>query len=65
MDGTVLRNLLQEILPPDLITSLAQELGVISRERKRDIVLQVASLVLSNGSDDSGRLADAYRRYVA
>ena len=63
MNGTLLRKTLQEILPSDLIVELAQELGVITRQRKRDIVAQVAALVLSTGRDDSGRFADAYRRY--
>lgn len=63
MDGTILRETLQSILPELLIEKAAEDLGVIERDRKRDIVKLVESLVLSAGSDDSGVLADAFKRY--
>lgn len=63
MNGIVLRATLQEILPASLIAQTAEELGVIERERKREIVKLVYSLVLSAGSDDSGVLAEALKRY--
>ena len=63
MDGTILKESLQAILPQSVIETFAERLGVIERERKRDIVKLVYSLVLSAGSDDSGVLAEAMKRY--
>ncbi len=63
MDGTILRETLQSILPESFIENEAEKLGVIKRSRKREIVKLVQSLVLSAGSDDSGVLADALKRY--
>lgn len=63
MDGTILRETLQAILPESDIEYYAEKLGVIERARKRDIVALVYSLVLSAGSDDSGVLAEAMKRY--
>ena len=63
MDGTILRETLQAILPESIIEQYAEKLGVVERSRKRDIVKLVYSLVLSAGSDDSGVLADAMKRY--
>ena len=63
MDGTILRETLQAILPEKVIERFAEKLGVIGRVRKREIVKLVYSLVLSAGSDDSGVLAEAMRRY--
>ena len=63
MDGIILLRTLQAILPESVIEEFSEKLGVITRERKRDIVKLVYSLVLSAGSDDSGALADAMKRY--
>jgi putative transposase len=63
MDGTILRETLQAILPASLIEEAAEELGVVERDRKLEIVKLVYSLVLSAGSDDSGVLAEAFKRY--
>lgn len=63
MDGTILRETLQAILPAEVIEKAAEEHGVVERVRKREIIKLVYALVLSAGSDDSGVLADAYRRY--
>lgn len=63
MDGTILRETLQAILPTSVIEQAAEELGVVERVRKREIVKLVYALVLSAGSDDSGVLADAMKRY--
>jgi hypothetical protein len=46
-----------------LLSNMQKSLGVVERSRKRDIVKLVYSLVLSAGSDDSGVLADAMKRY--
>ena len=37
---------------------------LVARVRKLDVVAQVVSLVLTAGSDDSGRQADAYSQYL-
>ena len=63
MDGTILRETLQAILPASLIMETAEELGVVERARKLEIVKLVYSLVLSAGSDDSGVLAEALKQY--
>jgi hypothetical protein len=63
MNGTILRETLQAILRKDEINEAAREIGVVVRERKLDVEKLVTSLVLSAGSDDSGVLADAMRRY--
>ncbi len=63
MDGTILKETLQAILPQSVIEKLAEKCGVIERARKRDIVKLVYALVLSGGSDDSGVFADAMKRY--
>jgi hypothetical protein len=63
MNGTILLETLQGVLPKDVIAQEASDLGVVLRGRKLDVPRLVDSLVLSNGSDDSGVLADAMRRY--
>jgi len=63
MDGTILKETLQAILPESTIEKFAEKLGVTQRARKREIVKLVYSLVLSAGSDDSGVLAEAMKRY--
>ena len=62
MNGTILRETLQAILPIETINDLASWHGVVERDRKLDVPSLVVALVLTVGSDDSGRLADAYRR---
>lgn len=63
MNGKSLRETLQAVLPDEEIEATARAVGVVMRERKLDIAKLVGSLVLSNGSDDSGVLAEALRRY--
>ena len=63
MNGMILLETLQAILPESIIEKVAEKLDVVTRERKREIVKLVYSLVLSAGSDDSGVLADALKRY--
>jgi len=64
VNGTTLLQTLQAILPASRIEEAARDHGVITRKRKLDIVTLVRALVLSAGSDDSGKLADARRRYL-
>jgi hypothetical protein len=63
MDGTILRETFQGIITESIIEKYAEGLGVVVRCRKRDIVKLVNSLILSAGSDDSGVLAEAMKRY--
>lgn len=63
MDGTIIRETLQAILPQTVIERFAEKLGVIERSRKLEIVKLVYALVLSAGSDDSGVLAEAMKQY--
>ncbi|RLC43564.1 MAG: IS4 family transposase [Candidatus Coatesbacteria bacterium] len=63
MDAAILCDTLQAILPDRMIEAAAMEHGVIARQRKLEIVKLVRALVLNAGSDDSGTLADAFRRY--
>jgi hypothetical protein len=63
MDGTILRETLQAVLPETVIETFAAKLGVVERVRKREILKLVYSLVLSAGSDDSGVLAEAMKQY--
>lgn len=65
LDGTILRHTLQAILPAAVIEHEARALGVVERPRKLDVTALVRALVLSEGCEDSGRLADAFRRYQA
>ena len=64
MNGTILREVLQTIFPISLLLEQARRFNVIQRDRKVDLVALIISLVLNTGSDDSGRLADVYRRYI-
>ena len=63
MNGNTLRESFNLFLPADRIRDQAKELGVVSRERKREIVTLIWALVLTAGSDDSGRLADVHTTY--
>jgi len=63
MDGMVFLETLQAVLPAAEIERVAGEFGVVQRSRKLDIVRLVYSLALSAGSDDSGVLAEAMKRY--
>lgn len=65
LNGTTLRHTLQAILPAAVIEDEARALGVVERSRKLDVTALVRALVLSEGCEDSGRLADAFRRYQA
>ena len=64
MNGTILRETLQAILPASAINELADWHDVVQRTRKQDVPALVTALVLTVGIDDSGRLAEAYRRYL-
>ena len=64
MTGEELRKHLKAVVPLDVIRSLAQEYGVVERERQLDIVQLVIALVLSGGTHEGGRQYDALRRYL-
>jgi hypothetical protein len=64
MDGPKLREALHLLLPASQIREISASLGVVERVRKLDLNALVAALVLTAGSDDSGRQADVYSRYL-
>ncbi len=64
MKGTMLRKALHNVLPADVIEQAVEKAHLVTRRMKLDAVALVRSLVLSMGSDDSGRLADAYELYL-
>ncbi len=64
MEPTTLCAAMNLFLPADRIRQRDQQLGGQQRQRKRDVVALVRSLVLSTGSDDSGRQADAFSAYL-
>jgi hypothetical protein len=64
MDGSTLQSTLHSFLSHDQILELSAAFGVVKRERKKDVVALVRSLVLSAGSDDSGRQSDAFTAYL-
>lgn len=64
MNGSTLREVLYMRLSEERIREAAVRHGVVQRLRKLDIVAFVRALVLSGGSDDSGRQADVYQAYL-
>lgn len=64
MDGNSLREALHLLVPSARVQALSELIGVVQRARKLDVRALVASLVLTAGSDDSGRQADAYSKYL-
>lgn len=63
MDGTSLRETFQQFFPQHMINGVARQVGFQSRSRKLDVHALVVSLVLTAGSDDSGRQADIFTAY--
>jgi hypothetical protein len=64
VDGTLLRNMLESILPAPTITAAVLATGFQRRHRKLDPIALVRALVLSGGTPDGGRQADALRAYL-
>ena len=64
MESTTLSTVINNFLPAALIRQRDQELGGQQRCRKRDVVALVRSMVISAGSDDSGRQADILSHYL-
>lgn len=64
MESTTLLAVMSRFLPADVIRQHDQVLGGQQRSRKRDVVALVRSLVMSAGSDDSGRQADVLSHYL-
>jgi len=52
-------------LPLQLIESRDRWLGGSQRQRKRDVLSLVIALVMTPGSDDSGRQADIFTTYLS
>lgn len=64
MDAATLRATVVDFLPRSRIFEHSDNIGLVQRVRKLDIEALVVSLVLTAGSDDSGRQADAYSKYL-
>lgn len=65
MNGNTLRQAFQLFCSSSVIETLAAALGVVERDRKRELYTLVWSLLVAGGSDDSGRLADVYSTYLS
>ena len=65
MDATTLREAVLDHLPRERVKAHAELAGVQQRARKLDLYALVVALVMSGGSDDSGRQADVYETYRA
>jgi hypothetical protein len=63
MDARTLRETVYRFFPSDEILALAHEHQVQQRIRKLDVVALLVALVMTAGSDDSGRQADVYAAY--
>ena len=63
MNPTTLRDAVQAFFPRELVETIAREVGVQRRVRKLDVYGLLVALVLSAGSDDSGRQADVFTAY--
>lgn len=64
MDADTLRSAFHIFLPSSRILEHSNMVELVERVRKLDVVALVVSLVLTAGSDDSGRQADAYSQYL-
>ena len=64
MDATMLRKAVHDFFPETLIKAAMARLGVQMRDRKRDLSCLLAALVMTAGSDDSGRQADVFAAYL-
>jgi len=64
MEGNDLREALQLFVPSERVEELSKEVNLVQRVRKLDVQALVVSLVLTAGSDDSGRQADVYSKYL-
>lgn len=63
MDARTLREATLSFFPAEHIEAVAREHKVQQRVRKLDVSALVVSLVMTAGSDDSGRQADVYAAY--
>lgn len=60
MDATALREAVLDHLDRATVLAHAERAGVKKRARKPDLYALLVALVMSGGSDDSGRQADVY-----
>jgi len=65
MHGSTVSDVLALFLPPDKIRQYERHLQPHQRQRKRDVVTLVRSMVMTSGSDDSGRQADILSTYLS
>lgn len=64
MKGDDVREVFEAIFPQDVIESWAGELGVVVRERKRDLIALIRSMTIAAGTPNGGLQADALRSYL-
>ena len=64
MDATTLRQAVHDFFPADIIKAEIARIGVQFRSRKRDLSCLLVALVMTAGSDDSGRQADVFEAYL-
>jgi len=64
MTGDEVREVFQAMLPQVEIDRLCQELGVVQRQRKRNLGMLVRAMVISAGTPGGAYQADALRAYL-
>lgn len=64
MDGERLSDLMMEVFSPDLVMAYARELKLVQRERQLDVVRLILSLVLTGGTEESGRQYAVLQTYL-
>jgi hypothetical protein len=64
LNGKDLRSMLDSVMPVDVIEAAVRATGFQQRQRKLDPIALIRALVLSGGTPDGGRQADALRAYL-
>jgi hypothetical protein len=64
MKGSDVQRIFEAVLPDEEIERWAAELGVVKRDRKRDVLALVRAMVISAGTPSGGIQADALRAYL-
>ncbi len=64
VNGEQLRDLMTEVFAPDLVMNYAREVKLVQRERQLDVLRLVLSLVLTGGTEESGRQYAVLQTYL-
>lgn len=64
LSGDELREIFEQVLPVEEIQAFADELNLVKRQRKLDVVSLVLALIITAGTQSGGWHADALRTYV-